>query len=66
VKTSDEAMLLTVVVVIVVVAIFVMGFGSGVAYGREECKNELHKQVEENNRLLKENIALREAKEQSK
>lgn len=59
-------MLLTVAVVIAVVAIFVMGFGIGVAYGREESKIELHKQVEENNRLLKENIALREAKEQSK
>lgn len=65
-KKSDEAMLLTVAVVIAVVAIFVMGFGIGVAYGREEYKAELHKQVEENNRLLKENIALREAKEQSK
>ena len=65
-KKSDEAMLLTVAVVIAVVAIFVMGFGSGVAYGRDEYKNELHNQVEENNRLLKENITLREAKEQSK
>lgn len=64
-KKSDEAMLLTVAMVIVV-AIFVMGFGIGVAYGREEYKEELHKQVNENNRLLKENIALREAKEQGK
>jgi hypothetical protein len=66
VKKSDEAMLLTVAVVIAVVAIFTMGFGIGVAYGREEYKAELHKQVDENNRLLKEVIALREVKEQSK
>jgi hypothetical protein len=65
-KKSDEAMLLIVVVVVAVVAIFVMGFGIGVVYGREEYKAELHNRVEENNRLLKENIALREVKEQGK
>jgi hypothetical protein len=64
-KKSDEAMLL-IVVVVAVVAIFVMGFGIGVVYGSEEYKAELHNRVEENNRLLKENIALREVKEQSK
>jgi hypothetical protein len=66
VKKSDEAMLLAVVCVVVGVGLFVMGFGIGVAYGREEHKAELHNRVEENNRLLKENIALREVKEQRK
>lgn len=49
-KKSEEAMLLTVVSVVVVFAILA----------------KLHKQVKENNRLLKENIALRETREQSK
>lgn len=57
-KNSDEIMLLAVVYVVVAVGIFVFGFGLGVVQGREEYKAELHKQVKENNTLLKENIAL--------
>ena len=57
-KNSDEAMPLVVVLMVVAVGLLVIGFGGGVVYGREEYKNELHQQLKENNRLLKENIAL--------
>ena len=59
-KDSDKTMLLAVVFVAIFAGIFAFGFGLGVCHGRDEYKNELHKQVKENNILLKENIALTE------
>lgn len=54
----DETMLYAVVFVVIVAGIFTIVFGLGEVHGREEYKNELHQQLKENNRLLKENIAL--------
>lgn len=57
---KDVEVLVAVVSTVIAICIFVIGFGFGVDRGREEYNAELHKQVEENNRLLKEIIALRE------
>lgn len=57
-RDSDKTMMLAVIFVVLFVSIFAFGFGLGVAQAREQYKNELHKQLIENNRLLRENIAL--------
>lgn len=57
-KDSDKTMLLAVVFVVIFACILAFGFGLGVAQGREDYKHELHQQLKENNRLLRENIAL--------
>jgi endonuclease III-like uncharacterized protein len=57
-KESDDIMLWVCVATVFIVGVFVIGFGLGVCHGKDEYKNELHKQVKENNTLLKENIAL--------
>lgn len=57
-RDSDKTMLLDVILVAIFAIIFVFGFVWGVTEGRKEYKNELHQQLIENNRLLRENIAL--------
>lgn len=55
---SAKTMMFAVVLIVIFLAIMAFVFGLGVVHGRDEYKTELYRQIEENNRLLKENIEL--------
>ena len=55
---KEDMRIFAIVIIVIAFGLFCIGVALGVATGREEYKNELHKQIKENNQLLKENIEL--------